>query len=123
MEYFEYSLIYGLNNGQGPERDFLKRWGEEGWELVCITPAGYRKYPLDPPSADNPPHVFYYFKRPLERRGFVGRLADALSATLVWGRARSSAPLPETLPGQDLSRVASHHVAQSDAPRPIGRGA
>ena len=50
MEYFEYSLIFGLNDGEGPERDFLKRWGAEGWELVCITPAGYRQYPLDPPG-------------------------------------------------------------------------
>jgi hypothetical protein len=106
VEYFEYSLIYGLNDGLGPERDFLKRWGEEGWELVCITPAGYRKYPLDPPSPDNPPHVFYYFKRPLVRRGILGRVADAFSTALVWGRSRPAAPTASTMPGQDLTDTA-----------------
>jgi hypothetical protein len=102
MEYFEYSLIYGLNDGLGPERDFLKRWGAEGWELVCITPAGYRRFPLDPPSVDNPPHVFYYFKRPLVRRGILGQIATALSATLVWGRTRAATPVTETVPGQGI---------------------
>jgi hypothetical protein len=106
MEYFEYSLIYGLNDGKGQERDFLNRWGAEGWELVCISPAGFRRYPQTPPGTDNPAYVYYYFKRPLERRGIIGRFADALSATLVWGRSRTPAPAATIVPGQELAAAA-----------------
>ncbi|HEY7164267.1 MAG TPA: hypothetical protein VIB79_06870 [Candidatus Binatia bacterium] len=98
MPLWEYSLIYGLNDGKGQERDFLDRWGKDGWELVCIVPAGYRQYPLEPPSPDNSGYCYYYFKRPRERAGIVGRLLDAISFGLIWGTVRSSEVPPQTMP-------------------------
>jgi hypothetical protein len=49
MPLWEYSLVYGLTDGKGQERDFLDRWGSEGWELILIVPAGYRRYPDERP--------------------------------------------------------------------------
>jgi hypothetical protein len=105
MPLWEYSLVYGLTDGKGQERDFLDRWGSEGWELILIVPAGYRRYPDERPSFSNPEYSFYYFKRPRSRSGIVGRLLDTLSATLVWGRSRSLNAMPEIMPG--LERPAS----------------
>ncbi len=64
MPLWEYSLIWRLNDGKGRERDFLDRWGSEGWELICVVPAGYREYPLEPASFYNSGYSYYYFNAP-----------------------------------------------------------
>ena len=99
MPLWEYSLIWGLNDGKGRERDFLDRWGSEGWELICVVPAGYREYPLEPASFYNSGYSYYYFKRPRARAGLVGRFLDVLSESLIWGRQRTTGLLPEMMPG------------------------
>ena len=103
MALWEYSLIWGLNDGKGQERDFLDRWGANGWELICVVPTGYRQYPLEPPSDHNPGYSYYYFKRRRERIGIVGRLLDGLSATLIWGTQRPTGALPQPRPGLEPS--------------------
>ena len=99
MALWEYSLIYGLIEGKGEQRDFLDRWGREGWELILIVPAGYRMYPLSPGGPENQQYGFYYFKRPRTPAGLVGRLWATLSNTLYWGHQPAPLPQIDMIPG------------------------